>query len=392
MARKAAAEGHRLITELFTLSTVTLVVDSSSDTATPSMQKMLEDLHKTYRKLASQPATAPFATISAVARERHAEQPGEEHLLGRVEGFGENLGRITDEAGDPQPADPESRPIKIDERKLTPRDAGVIRAAWELAGDPVHLTTKIWLDDGDAVNDFVCRARSDLVPVVVAFHGDMARLTIETWGELIRLVSQFLATMLGTLRRRLRTGTTSTSLWRAAQKSKSLPPLPDAAAMPREWVSASAHKLFGTGGKLFLTDAPDGSGGGIRTLVQLDGAMLTRVTEDSLLDPDRLKQHQEKIQAWFTQMNQRWMRARAWLNWGATTATVAVLGYDVTMLAHGHHVAATFWLALVPPVLRRGIAIAMRRFLLHATKGPKALLPSRASAARIAKPPRPLRE
>jgi hypothetical protein len=384
MARKASAEGHRLITELFTLSTVTIVVDSPSEVATPSMQKMLEDLHETYRELASQPPTAPFSTISAVARERHAEQPVEEQLLGRVAGFGENLHRIVEEAGDSQPDDPESEPVKIDERKLTPRDAGVIRAAWELAGDPVHLTTKIWLDDGDLVNDFACRARSDLAPEVVAFHGAMARLTIETWEELIRLVSQFLATMLGTLRRYIRTGTTSTSLWRAAQESKSLPAPPAAAAMPRESVSASTHKLFGTGGKLFMTDAPDGSGGGIRTLVQLDGAMVTRITKDSLLDPDRLREHQEKIQAWFTETNQRWMRARAWLNWGATTATGAVIAYDVTMPAHWQHLAATLGLALVPSVLRRGIAIAMRRFLLHATKGPKALLPSRASAPRVA--------
>ena len=384
MARKASAEGRRLITELFTLSTVTVVVDSPSDMATPSMQKMLEDLHETYRKLASQPPTAPFATISVVARDRHVEQPVEEHLLGRVAGFGESLHRIVEETGDARPDDPESEPVRIDERKLTPREAGVIRVAWELAGDPVHLTTKIWLGDGDVVNDFACRARGDLVPAVVAFHGAMARLTMETWGELVRLVSQFLATMLGTLRRRLRTGTTSTSVWRAAQRSKSLPPLPAAAAVPRESVSASTHKLFGTGGKLFMTDAPDGSGGGIRTLVQLDGAMVTRITEDSLLDPDRLTEHQQKIQAWFTETNQRWMRARAWLDWGATAATGAVLAYDVTLPAHWHHLAATFGLALVPSVLRRGIAIATRRFLLHATKGPKALLPSRASAPRIA--------
>jgi hypothetical protein len=78
-------------------------------------------------------------------RRRHAEQPVEQHL----------------------------------------RDAALIRVAWELARDPVHLTTKIWLDDGDVVNDFACHTRNDLVSSIVAFHGAMARLTLETSEELI---------------------------------------------------------------------------------------------------------------------------------------------------------------------------------------------------------------
>ena len=139
-----------------------------------------------------------------------------------------------------------------------------------------------------------------------------------------------------------------------------------------------AHAIFGTGGKLFVTDAPDGSRGVIRTLVQVTGDVVTRATQDRLLDPDLLEQHQAKIDAWFAQLNRDWRRARRALTTLAVAGTGALLATDVTKFSH-----ESGWrllllaLPLAPPLLGKGLGFAARRFVLHASKGPKALLPAR---------------
>ena len=363
MARKAAAEGERLAGELLTLATITAVVDVPSDARTPTVQEMIEDLHKTYRGYTGQPPEARFQAISERARLR----AGEDHVAKRVVAYGLNLHEIVARAGDP-----ETDSTAVDERKLVPADTNLIRKAWELADSPVHMTTKLWLTDGDVSSNFAWPHADRPPDELIAFHGAMARLGAETWEELIRLVSQLLATLISTFKRVLQTGTTSTRLWREAQRKTEFLP----AEQPTAVGPPSLKPILGTGGELFMSDTPGGRRGGIRTLVQLNGAIITRITPECLEAPDLLRSHQEQIAAWFTANNRRWARWRTALTGLATAGSAGGVVYGVAGFHDWHRLAAGAAVTVVSPLARRGIAIATRRFALRAMKGPKALLPA----------------
>jgi hypothetical protein len=332
----------------------------------PTMQRMLQDLHLNYRRAVGAPATAAFGDI----RSSTIDQPRagiDQRRLERISEYSGTLHDIVTRARAPV-GDPG---IAVDERKITPAQAATITKAWELALDPVDISTSVWLEDRDVVTR-VCSDRNDAsVVALLAFHGDMVGLGLRSWTELMRLVAQFVATLTGLLLRRLRT---SRTLRRLAPPSAERKRAPE----PRQLVLTRAHELFGTGGKLFITDAPDGAGGGIRTLVQVTGDVVTRATPDSLLDAGLLKQHQAKIDAWFAKLDRDWRRARAALRGVAAAGTTALLARDLTTFSHASGVRLLLLaLPVVPPVLGRGLGLAARRFILHAAKGPKALLPAR---------------
>ena len=124
-----------------------------------------------------------------------------------------------------------------------------------------------------------------------------------------------------------------------------------------------------------MTDAPDGSGGGIRTLVQLDGDIVTRATLASLLDRNVRERHQAQVQAWFAKLNRDWTRVRLGLN----TAVVGASGSLAVREATAFSLASfgdVIWLVspLLPLALRGGLGFAVRRAILQAVKSPKALL------------------
>jgi hypothetical protein len=363
MARKAAAEGERLTGALLTLATITAVVDVPSDEPAPTVQEMIDDLHKTYRCYTRQPPEARFKAIAESA----APRADEDHVADRVSTYGSNLHAIVEHAGNP-----EQDSTAVDDRKLVPADTNLIRKAWELADSPIHMTTKLWLTDGDVSSNFAWPHADEPPAGLIAFHGEMARLGAETWGELIRLVSQLLATLIGTLKRIRRTGTTSTGLWREAQHKKEF--LPE--EQPMAVAPPSLKPIFGNGGELFLTDTPAGRHGGIRTLVQLNGAIITRITPECLDAPDLLRSHQERIAVWFAANNRRWARWRHALTGMATAGSAAGIVYGAADVHHWHQLVAGAALTVVSPLARRGIAVATRRFVLRAMKGPKALLPA----------------
>lgn len=197
----------------------------------------------------------------------------------------------------------------------------------------------------------------------------MATLSLTNWEQLFDLVSQFLATLVGLVLKSI-----STRTWaKPSRKPKRV-----YAPAARETVLKRTHAMFGTGGKVFLTDAPDGKAGGIRTLVQLDGHIVTRVTERSMLDTDLLGQHRAAIEAWFAKLNSDWRRLRLLLTGAAAALTRALTVGDVTTFSQASNW-QLIWLALptVPPIIGKVGSVLARRFMLHVARGPSALRPAR---------------
>ena len=156
------------------------------------------------------------------------------------------------------------------------------------------------------------------VDAVMPFHDEMVDLSLAGWEELMALVTRLVSSVIGMLFRRLpRAGTARAAAGPRAQPLAAGPP-----AQGRARLLKRAHEIFGTGGKLFLTDAPDGTPGGIRTLVQIDGHIVTRATHASMVDADCVAEHQAKISAWFATLNRDWNRVSAGLTAAAAVATV----------------------------------------------------------------------
>jgi hypothetical protein len=126
-----------------------------------------------------------------------------------------------------------------------------------------------------------------------------------------------------------------------------------------------ARELFGRGGKLFITYAADGSTGSIRTLIQSDGDIVTRATEDSIDDDELIARHRKEIQAWLDRLNRDWASAEGWLSVAAATFGTVFLGVDLTSLYHGSALQDLYLLLPAVPFLLRGAvaSVARRRFL-----------------------------
>jgi hypothetical protein len=366
MAPKPVAEGRRLIEQLFSLRMSTLIVAAGSDRLAPDMAAMLHDLHVSYGGVTGQSPDARFDQIAASLRSRAAELTEGRRRLQRLSRSGDALHEIVARAGG-------GGGVVVDQRRLSPDDAATITRAWELALDPIHVSTTVWLDEGDVITQVATAGAGPPEDTIITFHSDMVENGTRTWESLLRLVTQFVTTIVSMALRRLR-GSPSLARVRPAAGS----PRPASRPLPAARVPARARALFGTGGVLFVTDAPDGTPGGIRTLVQITGDIVTRATADAIADPATLAEHQAKIDAWFAHLATDWRHARALLATAAAGGTAVLLATDVTALAHasGWHI-ALLALPLAPPVIARVLRNAARRFFLHATKGPAALLPAR---------------
>jgi hypothetical protein len=380
--RKSETEGRRLVAELFSLETSTLIVARPADQELPTMQAMLEDLHANYRSVTGQARETRFDEIATSLRERPSDAAAGVPVE-RISAYGDRLHEIVNRAGGVV----SDAGLAIDERKLTPADAATITRAWELALDPIHMSTTVWLDDGDIVTHYSARGSGASTAAVVGFHTTMVGLGMKSWQALMQLVAQFLATLVRLVLGRIRLRGLPSRLAPPAGLPSRLAP-PAAPAPAATWASRGVRKpdllrraqaMFGTGGKLFMTDAPGGSGGGLRTLVQLTGEIVTRGTPDSIADADTLEQHMAKIEAWFLQLNRDWRRARIGLSSLGAAGAVTLVAFDVTTLspAGAWQLLLPLMFTLIPFAVISALGFLARRLILHAVKGPRALLPAR---------------
>jgi hypothetical protein len=350
---KRAREGRRLTCELLVLDTRTLVVDKPSDRVESSLRTMLEDLHENYRKVAGLGGDATFAELEAAARTRGAAGAVAEHKAARVLRYAGRLHELVDGAG----AIPKGGRIELDERTLAPADASVINRAWEQALDRIDLRTTLQADCGNVVSRLGCEGRPP--DVIIGFHRDMADLGIACWNELMALVLQIFATVTTLVRASGRRA--ARALWRLRMPK-------DVHAADAPAGRQRAKELFGRGGTLFVT----GQDGAIRTLVQLDGDILTRATLDAMLDEDLLREHREKIAAWFARANRDWTRTRLALSTATLGATGWLLYRDVAAFP-----VVSAWDAiqvltpLIPPALRGAFGFVARRWILQAIERPR---------------------
>jgi hypothetical protein len=104
---------------------------------------------------------------------------------------------------------------------------------------------------------------------------------------------------------------------------------------PEHHVLKRAHELFGRGGKLFITWAEDGSGRSLRTTVQADGDIVTRATEDSLVDPELSARHVAMICAWFKEVAEDWAALERDLTVLSGVGTVGLVLLDFAKLWDG---------------------------------------------------------